>query len=128
MANIRDVLESAEAGPMQLMRDLNADVFGQEVFAFTPKGDLFRLSAGATVLDFAFHIHTNVGAHCTGAIVNGSHKRLNYKVQNGDTIEILTSTNQQPRQEWLNIVTTSKARNKIKQSLNEEKQRLADLG
>ena len=128
MNNIRDILETADAGPMQLMKNIKADAFGQEVFAFTPKGDLFRMSAGATVLDFAFHIHTNVGAHCTGAVVNGAHKKLNYKVQNGDTIEILTASNQTPRQEWLNIVTTSKARNKIKQSLNEEKQRLADIG
>ncbi len=128
MNNIRDILETAEAGPMQLMKNIQADAFGEEVYAFTPKGDLFKMSAGATALDFAFHIHTNVGAHCTGAIVNGAHKKLTYKIQNGDTVEILTSTNQTPRQEWLNIVTTSKARNKIKQSLNEEKQRLADLG
>ena len=128
MNNIRDILETAEAGPMQLMKNLKSDSFGDEVFAFTPKGDLFRLSSGATVLDFAFHIHTNVGAHCTGAIVNGAHKRLNYKICNGDTVEIQTSATQQPRQEWLNMVTTSKARNKIRQSLNEEKQRLANLG
>lgn len=128
MNNIRDILETAEAGPMQLMKNIKADAFGQEVFAFTPKGDLFRMAAGATVLDFAFHIHTNVGSHCTGAVVNGAHKRLNYKIQNGDTVEILTAANQTPRLEWLNIVMTSKARNKIKQSLNEEKQRLADIG
>lgn len=128
MNNIRDILESADAGPMQLMKNIQMDPFGKEVFAFTPKGDLFRLSGGATVLDFAFYIHSNVGAKCTGAIVNGQHKRLNYKIQNGDTVEILTSANQTPRLEWLNIVTSSKARNKIKQSLNEEKQRLADLG
>lgn len=128
MNNIRDILETAEQGPMQLMKNIQADAFGEEVFAFTPKGDLFKMAAGATALDFAFHIHTNVGAHCTGAIVNGSHRKLTYKIQNGDTVEILTSANQTPRQEWLNIVTTSKARNKIKQSLNEEKQRLADLG
>lgn len=128
MNNVRDILETADAGPMQLMRNIKSDAFGEEVFAFTPKGDLFRLSAGATVLDFAFHIHSNVGAHCTGAVINGAHKRLNYKIQNGDTIEILTATNQTPRQEWLNIVTTSKARSKIKQSLNEERQRLADIG
>lgn len=128
MNNIRDILESADSGPMQLMKDIQMDPFGKEVFAFTPKGDLFRLSGGATVLDFAFHIHSNVGSKCTGAIVNGQHKKLNYKIQNGDTVEILTSANQTPRQEWLNIVTSSKARNKIKQCLNEEKQRLADIG
>lgn len=128
MNNIRDILETADAGPMQLMKSINMDPFGNEVFAFTPKGDLFRLSGGATVLDFAFHIHSNVGSKCTGAVVNGQHKRLNYKIQNGDTVEIITSATQTPRQEWLNIVTSAKARNKIKQSLNEEKQRQADLG
>lgn len=128
MNNIRDILETAEAGPMQLMKNINMDPFGKEVFAFTPKGDLFRLSGGATVLDFAFHIHSNLGARCSGAIVNGRHVKLNYKIQNGDTVEILTSASQTPKQEWLNIVTSSKARNKIKQSLNEEKQRLAELG
>lgn len=128
MNNIRDILETADAGPMQLMKNIQMDPFGKEVFAFTPKGDLFRLSGGATVLDFAFHIHSNVGAKCTGANVNGQLRKLNYKIQNGDTVEILTSANQSPKQEWLNIVTSSKARNKIKQSLNEEKQRHADIG
>lgn len=128
MNNIRDILETADAGPMQLMKNMQADPFGNEVFAFTPKGDLFKLTGGATVLDFAFHIHSNVGSKCTGAIVNGAHKKLNYKIQNGDTVEILTSAVQTPKQEWLSIVTSSKARNKIKQCLNEERQHLADLG
>ncbi len=128
MNNIRDILDTAEAGPMQLMKSINMEPFGKEVYAFTPRGDLFRLSEGATVLDFAFHIHTNIGARCTGAIVNGAHRKLNYKIRNGDTVEILTSANQQPRHEWLSIVKSSRARNKIKQCLNEEKQRLADLG
>ncbi|MDE6843394.1 MAG: TGS domain-containing protein, partial [Muribaculaceae bacterium] len=128
MNNIRDILETADAGPMQLMKDMKMDVWGHEVFAFTPKGDLFRLPAGATVLDFAFHIHTNVGARCTGGVVNGAHRKISYKIANGDTVEIITSASQQPRQEWLGIVTSSKARNKIKQSLNEQLQHQAELG
>lgn len=128
MANIRDILETADAGPMQLMKDMKMDVYGKEVFAFTPKGDLFRLSAGATVLDFAFQIHSNVGAHCTGAVVNGQHKKISYKIVNGDTVEILTSSSQTPKADWLQIVVSSKARNKIKQTLNEEKLHKADLG
>ncbi|MDE7190395.1 MAG: TGS domain-containing protein, partial [Muribaculaceae bacterium] len=128
MNNIRDILETADAGPMQLMKDMKMDVWGREVFAFTPKGDLFRLPAGATVLDFAFHIHTNVGARCTGGVVNGAHRKISYKIANGDTVEIITSASQQPRQEWLGIVTSSKARNKIKQSLNEQLQHQAELG
>ncbi len=128
MNNIRDILETADSGPMQLMKDMRMDVYGKEVFAFTPKGDLFRLAAGATVLDFAFQIHTNVGAHCTGAVVNGQHRKITYKINSGDTVEILTASNQTPKADWLNIVVSTKARNKIKQSLNEELQRMADLG
>lgn len=128
MNNIRDILETADSGPMQLMKDMRMDVYGKEVFAFTPKGDLFRLAAGATVLDFAFQIHSNVGAHCTGAVVNGQHRKITYRVNNGDTVEILTSANQTPKSDWLNIVVSTKARNKIKQSLNEDLQRRADLG
>ncbi len=128
MNNIRDILETAESGPMQLMKDMRMDVYGREVFAFTPKGDLFRLGAGATVLDFAFQIHSNVGAHCTGAVVNGQHRKITYKINSGDTVEILTSANQSPKPDWLNIVVSSKARNKIKQSLNEDLQRRAELG
>lgn len=128
MSNIRDILETAESGPMQLMKDMKKDVYGKEVFAFTPKGDLFRLPAGASVLDFAFLIHSNVGAHCTGGIVNGQHRKITYKISNGDTVEILTSSNQSPKKDWLNIVVSSKARNKIKQTLNEELIRKADLG
>ncbi len=128
MTNIRDILETAESGPMQLMKDMKMDIYGKEVFAFTPKGDLFRMAAGATVLDFAFLIHTNVGAHCTGAIVNGQNRKITYRICNGDTVEILTSNNQTPKADWLNNVVSTKARNKIKQSLNEELQRRADLG
>lgn len=129
MNNIRDILETAEGGPMQLMKDLKPDgLEKKEVFAFTPKGDLFRLQQGASVLDFAFAIHTRVGCQCTGAIVNGAHRKLNYRICNGDTVEIVTSGNQAPRHDWLSIVVTSKARNKIRQSLNEQKMHRAELG
>lgn len=128
MNNIRDILESAEGGPMQLMRGMKLDGSGKEVFAFTPKGDLFRLAPGATVLDFAFQIHSNVGAHCTGAVVNGRHRKINHRISSGDTVEILTSSTQSPKADWLNMVVTTKARNKIRQSLNEERMHKAELG
>lgn len=128
MNNIRDILESAQSGPMELMRDMKMDLYTKEVYAFTPKGDLFRLPAGATVLDFAFMIHSNIGAHCTGAIVNDTHRRLTYRIESGDTVEILTSATQSPKPEWLNMVVSPKSRNKIKQKLNEQRQHLADLG
>lgn len=128
MNNVRDILETAEAGPMQLMKNMKMNIYNKEVFAFTPKGDLFRLANGATVLDFAFHIHSRVGCQCTGAIVNGRHERIAYKIKSGDTIEIITLSTQTPKQDWLAIAVTSKARNKIKQSLNEAKTKIADLG
>ena len=128
MNNIRDILETADAGPMQLMRDMKQASYAREVFVFTPKGDLFRLPAGATVLDFAFLIHSEVGAHCTGAVVNSSHRKISHRLSSGDTVEILTSSTQSPKSEWLNIVVSPKARNKIKQKLNEEKLRQADIG
>lgn len=127
MNNIRDIFETAEEGPMQLMKEARPES-EMEVYAFTPKGDLLRLSAGATVLDFAFRIHTNIGSRCTGAIVNGSYKKITYRIQNGDTVEIITSSTQTPTLDWMNIVTTPKARNKIRQTLNEEAQKRADLG
>lgn len=128
MNNIRDILEGADAGPMELMRSMKMEDYEKEVYAFTPKGDLYKLPSGATVLDFAFRIHSNVGCRCTGAIVNGEHKKINYKIHNGDTVEILTSTTQTPKYDWLNIVVSSKARTKIKQTLNEESQKRADIG
>lgn len=128
MNNIRDILESAENDPMQMMKGLRTDVFDREVYAFTPKGDLFRLPQGATVLDFAYHIHSNVGSHCTGAVVDGKHEKISYRIKNGDTIEILTSSQQSPKQDWLNIAVSPRAKNKIRQTLNEDRQRMADLG
>lgn len=128
MNNIRDILEAGEEDPMQLMKDIRMDIYTKEVYAFTPKGDLFKLPAGATVLDFAFYIHTNVGAHCTGGIVNGRHRKLSHVIQSGDTVEILTSTTQTPKSDWLNIVVSSKSRSKIRQKLHEQLQSRADLG
>ncbi len=128
MNNIRDILEGAEAGPMEMMRHMKMENYEKEVYIFTPKGDLFKLPAGATVLDFAFRIHSNVGSQCTGAVVNGAHRKINYKLANGDTVEILTSSTQTPKLDWLNIVVSTKARNKIKQALNEQAKKLADLG
>lgn len=128
MNNIRDILEAGEEDPMQLMKDMRMDIYTKEVYVFTPKGDLFKLPAGATVLDFAFYIHTNVGAHCTGGIVNGRHRKISYVLESGDTVEILTSATQTPKPDWLNIVVSSKSRNKIRQKLNEDLQHRADLG
>ena len=91
----------------------------QEVFVFTPSGELRKLPAGATVLDFAFDIHTNLGIKCTGGKVNGKAVRINEKLKTGDVVEIMSGKNQKPSQDWLNIVVSNKARNKIRQKLSE---------
>ena len=128
MNNVRDMLETAEAGTTELMKGIKMDVYNKEVFAFSPKGDLYRLPLGATILDFAFQIHSKLGCTCVGGRVDGKNQKLNYKIKSGDTIEILTSANQSPKQDWLNFVVTSKARNKIRQTINEINSKAADLG
>lgn len=127
MKNVRDILEAAENGPMELVKNMKMDLY-KEVFVFTPKGDLYKLPMGATVLDFAFMIHSNIGCRCVGARVNDRSRKINYKLQSGDTVEILTSAQQTPKLDWLNIVVTSKARTKIRQTLNEQANRTAELG
>ena len=128
MKNVRDILETAESGPMELMKNLKMDVYNKEVFVFTPKGDLYNLPLGASLLDFAFHIHTKIGEKCSGGKVNGKVKKINYKLQSGDTVEILTSATQQPKQDWLNFAVTTKARNKIRATLKEQESNRANLG
>lgn len=128
IASVREILETEEEGPMNALRNIKPDTYATEVYAFTPKGQLFKLPAGATVLDFAFMIHTKIGSTCTGARINGRHRKINHPIENGDTVEILTSPLQTPRQSWLDIVVSSKARTKIRQSLNEAKLKKAALG
>ncbi len=128
MNNVRDILETADSGPMELMKNMRMDVYDKEVFAFTPKGDLYRFPLGASLLDFAFSIHTNVGSQCTGGRVNGKNQKINYKLQSGDTVEIFTSAQQMPKVDWLNFVVTSKARNKIRVAIKEQESRVAELG
>lgn len=127
MNNVREVLEAGSDGQMELIRSLNMNIYDEEVFVFTPKGDLFKLPMGATILDFAFHIHSKVGSTCIGGKVDGKNQKLNYKLKSGDTVEIITSSTQTPRLDWLNFVVTSKARNKIKQAVNEARARQADM-
>ncbi len=115
--NIRNALETND--DMQLMDQFKMDLYEDEVFVFTPKGDLFKLPKGATVLDFAYAIHTNVGDHCIGARINGRNIPLRQPLNSGDQVEILTSNNQTPKQDWLNFVSTSKARSKIRLAIKE---------
>ena len=116
--SIRETLESAD-NDLDAMDQFKLDLYKDEVFVFSPKGDLYKLPKGATVLDFAFSIHSNVGCKCIGAKVNGKNVQLRQKLNSGDQVEIMTSNTQTPKRDWLNIVTTSKARNKIRQALKE---------
>ena len=128
MNNVRDILETADSGPMELMKNLKMDVYEKEVFVFTPKGDLYKLPSGASLLDFAFNIHTNLGCQCTGGRVNGKNRKINYKLQSGDTVEVFTSAQQVPKRDWLNFVVTTKARNKIRVVLKDRESHVAELG
>lgn len=127
MNHVRDILEDAESGPMELMKNMKMDLYNKEVFVFTPKGDLYKLPLGATVLDFAFNIHSNLGCICSGGRVNGKTRKLNYKLRSGDTVEILTTAGQMPKLDWLSMVVTSKARSKIRQAVKERENRDAEL-
>lgn len=119
LTSVREALENADNDSMKVMDQFKMDLYEDEVFVFTPKGDLFKLGKGATVLDFAFHIHSKLGCKCIGAKVNGKNAQLKQKLNSGDQVEIMTSNTQTPKQDWLNIVTTSKARTKIRQALKE---------
>ena len=118
LTSVREALESSD-NDLEVMDRFKMDLYEDEVFVFTPKGDLFKLPKGATVLDFAFHIHTKLGCKCIGAKANGRNVQLKQILQSGDQVEIMTSNTQTPKQDWLNIVTTSKARTKIRQALKE---------
>ena len=128
MNEVREMLEaSGQEGQMSLMRNMDTNLYNDEVFVFTPKGDLIRLPQGATILDFAFHIHSRVGSTCMGGKVDGKNQKINYRLRSGDTVEVITSTTQVPRLDWLNIAVTSRARNKIKNAINERRARQAQL-
>jgi len=125
---LREILESNEENAIDLLDDMKINLQDKEVHVFTPKGDLITLHAGSTLLDFAYAIHTNVGSKCVGGIVNNHNETLRYVLKNGDQISVITAANQQPKADWLNFTVTSKARNKIRQFLNEEINHQADIG
>ena len=128
LSKMREILESPEKEDNAFLDQVRSGLYTDEVFVFTPKGDLRQLAAGATVLDFAFDIHTDVGASCVGGKVNGKNVTIRYVLQNGDHVSIIRSKNQKPKQDWLSFVVTTKAKTKIKQVLNEEKTKAAAEG
>lgn len=117
LTNIRNILETSDG--LQAMDQFKMDLYEDEVFVFTPKGDLFKFPKGATVLDFAYHIHSKIGNACTGAKINNKVVTFREELHSGDQVEIITSSTQKPKQEWLNIVKTSRAKAKIRLALKE---------
>ncbi|GHT29254.1 GTP pyrophosphokinase [Bacteroidia bacterium] len=126
MANVRQALESTDNDPYDLMKNFSMDLYKDEIYVFTPKGTLLKLPKGATVLDFAFAVHTEVGCKCVSAKVNGKNVPIRYTLNNGDTVNVQTLPTQSPKEGWLAFVATSKARIKIKQAIREEEAKSAE--
>jgi GTP pyrophosphokinase len=128
LVKVRDLLEKQDLSALEFVDDFRGNLFNEEVFVFTPKGELKTLPIGATALDFAFDIHTDIGAKCIGAKVNQKLVPINHLLKNGDQIEILTSSKQKPNEDWLRFVISPKAKSKIKELLKENKRFLVDEG
>lgn len=125
ITEIRDLMENPDVNAMDFIDEFKLNLFNEEIYIFTPKGDLRVLPTGATILDFAYDIHTQIGDRCIGAKVNNRLVPLSYALQSGDQVEIITSSKQKPNEEWLRFVVTARARQKIKSSLNEERKAIA---
>lgn len=125
---LKEALESAESNAVDFVEDFKLNLYSKEIYVFTPKGELKSLPKGATALDFAFSIHSEVGLRTRGTRVNGRLVPLNHVLNSGDQVEIITSENQKPNVNWLDYVTTSRAKNKIKNVLNESTKKIAEEG
>ena len=125
---IREVLSSNDSNSLDFLQDFKTSFLTEEIYVYTPKGDVKMLPVGATALDFAFGVHTAIGSKCIGAKVNHKLVPISHKLRSGDQIEIITSAKQKPNSEWLNFVVTSKAKSKIKDTLKEEKRAIAEEG
>ncbi len=128
LLKIRDMLENPDPNALEFIDDFKLNLFSDEMFVFTPKGDMKTLPVGSTALDFAFEIHTKVGEHCIGAKVNHKLVPLSHELASGDQVEILTSSKQVPKDDWLNFVITAKAKSKIKNSLKDQRKKIAEEG
>jgi len=127
LTSLRETLENHNLDAEEKLEDFKLGLYDEEIYVFTPKGELHKLPKGASVLDFAFAIHSKIGATCVSGRVNGRNESIRHKLKSGDIIEIVTSSNQSPKQDWLSFVVTSKAKNKIRQSLKEEANKQVDF-
>jgi GTP pyrophosphokinase len=125
---LQDTLENQDISAVDFVEEFKLSLYAKEIFVFTPKGDLYSLPKGASALDFAFHIHTEVGMHTRGTKVNGKLVPLSHPLQSGDQVEVITSNNAKPTANWLDYASTSRAQSKIKSSLKEERKNIANDG
>lgn len=128
ISEIRELLDNPHSSALDFVNDFKLNLFNDEIYVFTPKGELRVLPVGSTILDFAYDIHTAIGDKCIGAKVNNRLMPLSYQIQNGDQLEIITSTKQKPHEEWLRFVVSARAKQKIRASLNEERKAIAQDG
>ncbi len=128
LSQLQEILSNPESDALEFLDDIRLDLYSDEIHVLTPKGDVVSLPKGATVLDFAFHIHTEVGMHTRAAEVNGRIVPLNYVLNSGDVVNIITSPGQKPKQAWLNITVTGRARSKIKSYLRQEQKEIIEEG
>ena len=125
---LKEALENSETNAVDFVEDFKMNLYAKEIFVFTPKGEIKSLPKGATSLDFAFSIHSEIGIKTRGTRVNGKLVQLNHELKSGDQIEVITSVNQKPTMHWLDYVTTSRAKNKIRNVLNEDTKKIAEEG
>jgi GTP pyrophosphokinase len=128
LGKVREILENPAPDAAEIIDEFQVGLYNKEIFVFTPKGDLKKFPASATVLDFAFDVHTDVGMSCVGARVNGKNVPIRHVLNNGDKVEILTSKAQKPKQDWIQFVVTSKAKSKIRQALLEQRLEQVEAG
>ncbi|HMT30480.1 MAG TPA: bifunctional (p)ppGpp synthetase/guanosine-3',5'-bis(diphosphate) 3'-pyrophosphohydrolase, partial [Bacteroidia bacterium] len=128
LGRIRELLDNAEANAIDFLDDFKLNLFADEIFIFTPSGELKTMPTDSTALDFAFEIHTDIGSRCIGAKINHKLVPISHKLHSGDQVEILTSSKQHPKEDWLSFVVTAKAKSKIKTALKEQKRMLAEDG
>ncbi|MBK7634418.1 MAG: bifunctional (p)ppGpp synthetase/guanosine-3',5'-bis(diphosphate) 3'-pyrophosphohydrolase [Saprospiraceae bacterium] len=126
--NIREILDAKHSNAMEFINDFKTNLFSEEVYVFTPKGEMRIVPKGATALDFAFEIHTDVGYHASAIKVNNKLVPMGYKLNNGDQVHIVTNKNQKPNEDWLKMVITGKARSKIRSAMKEERRKIGEFG
>lgn len=125
---LREALENADSNAVDFVEDFKMNLYAKEIYVFTPKGEIKSLPKGATALDFAFSVHSEIGIKTRGTRVNGKLVPLNHELKSGDQVEIITSAHQKPTVTWLDYVTTSRAKNKIRNVLNENTKKIAEDG